>query len=89
VTILSSAPAHTEAQADPYWRRWNRRWNVTDRRPSRRERCPSKALTLAESNGREQGLKETAGGEFGGFTDDETGLACEQIEVGQGRSASG
>jgi hypothetical protein len=33
----------------------------------------------------EQGLEETGGGEFAGIADDQPGLTCDQIKVGQAR----
>jgi hypothetical protein len=39
----------------------------------------------AGGHGAEQGLKESGGGEFAGFTNDQSGLACDEIEVGQAR----
>ena len=36
-------------------------------------------------HGAEQGLEETRGGEFAGIADDQPGLACDEIKVGQAR----
>ena len=36
-------------------------------------------------HGTEEGLEETRRGEFAGIADDEPGLACDQIKVGQAR----
>ena len=36
-------------------------------------------------HGAEQGLEETGGGEFAGMADDQPGLVCDQIKVGQAR----
>ncbi len=36
-------------------------------------------------HGAEQGLEETGGGEFVGIADDQPGLACDEIKVGQAR----
>ncbi len=36
-------------------------------------------------HGAEQGLEETGGGKFVGMADDQPGLACDKIKVGQAR----
>ena len=36
-------------------------------------------------HGAEQGLEETGGGKFAGIANDQPGLACDQIKVGQAR----